>query len=141
MIYELLEPIFSIIEWVLVGKVEHNDTCFWESEVVIDNSSISLLSCRIPKFKIESSIRMTYFFEAIVDSDSWLLRIKLTINITDKESTFSNSWSSNYDSFIILKPCIFKLTHLLRFYIIKKTTNLMITKSLLRSNITLTKKR
>ena len=116
MIYELLKPVFSIVEGILVCEVEHYHPSFRESEVVIDNSSVPFLSGGVPELKVESSIRMTDFFEAVVDANGGFLRIELSVNIADEESTFPNSWPTNDDGLVVLESTFFEFTHLLRFY-------------------------
>ena len=119
MVNELLKPVFGIIEGIFIGKVEHNDPCLGECEVIIDNSSIPFLSSRVPELEVEGSVGMSDFFESIVNSNGRFLRVELSINIANKEGTFSNGRSSYNDSFIVLKSCVFELTHTLRFYITK----------------------
>ena len=88
---ELLEPVLGVIEGVFVGKVEHNDPCLGECEVIIDNSSIPFLSGGVPELEVEGSVRMSDLFESIINTDGWFLRVELSINITNQKCTFSNS--------------------------------------------------
>lgn len=47
---ELLQPGFSIVEGVLISDIEDDAGGLRESEVVVDDSAISFLSCGVPEF-------------------------------------------------------------------------------------------
>lgn len=99
----MFQPIPRILQRLLIGDVKYNYCSFGEVKIIVDNSSVSLLSCWIPKLKIIKLIFKFNFFESIVDTDGRLLRVELSLDVSEQNSTFSNSRSPYDDSFEVFE--------------------------------------
>ena len=96
---QLLHPVPGILQWFFIRNIKDNTGCFRQVEVIVDNSPVPLLSCRIPEFEVVILALMSNFFEPVVDADGGFLRIVLALNISEKKSALSDGSSADNDGF------------------------------------------
>ena len=94
----MLEPGLGVVERLLVGEVE-------------DNSAVSLLSGRVPEFQVEGGIVVLYLFEAVVDADSWLLRVVLAVDVAQQQRALAHGRATDDDGLVVAQGGVFNLTH------------------------------
>ena len=89
-VHQLLQPVFSVVERVLIGKIKHNNSRLREREIVVDNGSVPFLTSRVPKLEVEGSVLVGDLFKSIVNADSGLLRVELSIDVADEEGALAH---------------------------------------------------
>ena len=114
MVDQLLEPVFGIVEGVLVGEVEHDHPRLREGEVVVDNCAVPFLAGRVPEFQVEGGVGVRYLLEAVVDADGGLLGVELAVDVADEQGALANGRPADDDGFVVFETCVLHLAHLLR---------------------------
>ena len=107
----MLEPGLGVVERLFVGEVEDHAGGLGECEVVVDNSAVSLLSGRVPEFQVKGGIVVLYLFEAVVDADSWLLRVVLAVDVAQQQRALAHGRATDDDGLVVAQGGVFNLTH------------------------------
>ena len=97
--YQLLQPHFGIVEGLFICDIKNNACGLGKVEVVINDGSESLLSGGVPQLKGEGRILIGDVFEFVIHTDGCFLRYVLAVNVTEKESAFTNCGFADNDSF------------------------------------------
>lgn len=110
-VHQLLQPVFSVVEGVLIGKIKHNNSRFRKREIIVDNRSVPFLASRVPKLEVKGSVLVRNLFKSVVNADSGLLRVELSVDVAYEEGALAHRWSSDYDSLEVFQTSVLYLAH------------------------------